>query len=69
MFMYAATLEILLTEHTYMPKMAIESAIRNYGKTRTRFTVKSVKPGFHHYVVVPVSGGFMVRATETSLSA
>lgn len=60
-----ATAALMLTTNTYMSQTAIANYLRNYGQSGQPFTIKSVRPGNHHYYVCPTRNGFNIL--ETSL--
>jgi hypothetical protein len=66
MFLLPATAGIMLRSRTWMSDVAIANALRNYGASGEPFTVKSTRPGNHHYLVRPVRGGFYVTSGPLS---
>ena len=69
--MFNETLAALLSEHTWMSRVAIENTLRNYGYANnggTPFTVKARGAGNTHYQAYPVPGGWHVRPWRLGVS-
>jgi hypothetical protein len=63
-FYFPGTAALLLRTRTYMSDIAIACWLRNYGASGQPFTVKSTRPGNHHYAVRPSDGGFYISVTR-----
>ena len=64
MFLFPATAAIMLRARTFMTDTAVTNCLRNYGASGQDFTIKSDRPGNHHYYVRPAAGGFYVTETQ-----
>jgi hypothetical protein len=63
-FHFPGTTALLLRTHTSMSDVAIANWLRNYSASGQDFTIKSDRPGNHHYYVRPAEGGFYIAATR-----
>jgi hypothetical protein len=65
-FYFPGTAAILLRTHTWLSDVAITNALRNYGRDRQQWWIKSRQPGNHHYHFIPADGGWRITAGPLS---